>query len=121
VNSILAPFGEPIDARPPVPTLEERLQEREAKRRLKEQRRREKRRAESGLPVNSGEGREKVLGPKGQEAKEAQEVQIRSTETGEESVLSGAKAEVQEEKVEGKAQEFIEEEEPKKSKSWWRL
>jgi small subunit ribosomal protein S17 len=121
VNSILAPFGEPIEARPPVPTLEERLQEREAKRRLKEQRRREERRAESGLAVNGGEGREKVLGLKGQEAKEAQEVQIRSAETGEESIPSGAKAEVQEEKVEEKAQEVTEEEEPKKSKSWWRL
>ncbi|KAG4436939.1 hypothetical protein IFR05_007590 [Cadophora sp. M221] len=32
VNSILAPFGDPIEARPPVPTLQERLESREAKR-----------------------------------------------------------------------------------------
>jgi len=37
VNSIIAPFGEPIEDRPPVPTEEERIAEREAKRRRKEE------------------------------------------------------------------------------------
>ncbi|PVH87889.1 nucleic acid-binding protein [Cadophora sp. DSE1049] len=39
VNSIVAPFGQPIEERPAVPTLEERLESREAKRRAKEERR----------------------------------------------------------------------------------
>jgi small subunit ribosomal protein S17 len=38
VNSILAPFGEPIDARPAVPTGAERLKEIEEKRRRKGER-----------------------------------------------------------------------------------
>ncbi|KAF8866273.1 nucleic acid-binding protein, partial [Acephala macrosclerotiorum] len=40
VNSILAPFGDPIEARPKVPSEEERLAMREAKRAAKEERRR---------------------------------------------------------------------------------
>lgn len=39
VKSIIAPFGEPIEARPPVPTEEERVAEREAKRKSKVERR----------------------------------------------------------------------------------
>jgi small subunit ribosomal protein S17 len=39
VSSIIAPFGEPIEARPPVPTEEERIAEREAKKRIKDERR----------------------------------------------------------------------------------
>ncbi|CZR57591.1 related to ribosomal protein [Phialocephala subalpina] len=40
VNSILAPFGDPIEARPKVPSEEERLAMREEKRAAKEERRR---------------------------------------------------------------------------------
>ncbi|KAI1082654.1 nucleic acid-binding protein [Whalleya microplaca] len=39
VKHIIAPFGEPIEGRPPVPTLEERVAEREAKRAAKDERR----------------------------------------------------------------------------------
>ena len=120
MNSILAPFGEPIEARPPVPTLEERLQERDAKRKLKEERRKEKRRAESGLVVNDGNG-EGVLAVKGKEALEAEEVQMQSTETGEVNGVFEADAEAQDVEVEKKSQQVTGEEEPKKSKGWWRI
>ncbi|PSS09242.1 hypothetical protein M430DRAFT_77556, partial [Amorphotheca resinae ATCC 22711] len=40
VSSIIAPFGEPIEARPPVPTEEERVAEREARRLAKAERKR---------------------------------------------------------------------------------
>ena len=43
VNSIIAPFGEPIESRPAVPSEEERLLEREEKRRKKEEMRSAKR------------------------------------------------------------------------------
>jgi small subunit ribosomal protein S17 len=43
VNSIIAPFGEPIEARPPIPTEEERLAERLRKRMAKDERRGAKR------------------------------------------------------------------------------
>lgn len=39
MNSIVAPFGLPIEERPPVPTLQERLEMREVKRKGKEERR----------------------------------------------------------------------------------
>lgn len=39
VKHIIAPYGEPIDERPPVPTLEERLAEVAAKRAAKDERR----------------------------------------------------------------------------------
>ncbi|KAH6721163.1 ribosomal protein S17 [Leptodontidium sp. MPI-SDFR-AT-0119] len=39
VNSIVAPFGDPIEARPAVPTLQERLESREAKRIRKDKKR----------------------------------------------------------------------------------
>lgn len=38
VKHIIAPYGVPIDERPPVPTLEERIAEREAKKAAKDQR-----------------------------------------------------------------------------------
>ncbi|CAG8954875.1 hypothetical protein HYFRA_00008562 [Hymenoscyphus fraxineus] len=40
VRSIIAPFGEPIEGRPPVPTEEERIAERARKKEEKEERRR---------------------------------------------------------------------------------
>jgi small subunit ribosomal protein S17 len=46
VNSIIAPFGEPIESRPPVPTEEERLAEREAKKKRKDERKKLRRIAE---------------------------------------------------------------------------
>jgi small subunit ribosomal protein S17 len=39
VSAIIAPFGEPIEERPPVPTEEERIKEREEKKRIKDERR----------------------------------------------------------------------------------
>lgn len=39
MSSIIAPFGEPIEARPPVPTEEERLAEKAARKRIKDERR----------------------------------------------------------------------------------
>ncbi|EKD18786.1 mitochondrial 37S ribosomal protein uS17m [Drepanopeziza brunnea f. sp. 'multigermtubi'] len=52
VNSIVAPFGDPIESRPAVPTLEERIRAVEAKREKKAARRREKREQ-----AKTGEGR----------------------------------------------------------------
>lgn len=43
VSSIIAPFGPPIEERPPVPTAEERIAERERKKAEKDERRRERR------------------------------------------------------------------------------
>ncbi|KAG5927342.1 hypothetical protein E4U42_002341 [Claviceps africana] len=43
VKHIIAPFGSSIDERPPVPTLEERIADREAKKAVKEARRSSKR------------------------------------------------------------------------------
>ncbi|KAG9232340.1 hypothetical protein BJ875DRAFT_380885 [Amylocarpus encephaloides] len=48
VNKILAPFGEPIETRPPVPTEQERIAARIAKKNAKEER---KRIREGGAPV----------------------------------------------------------------------
>jgi small subunit ribosomal protein S17 len=39
VQHIIAPFGNSIDERPPVPTLEERIADREAKKAAKDERR----------------------------------------------------------------------------------
>ena len=44
VSQIIAPFGDPIEARPPVPTEGERIREREEKKRIKDEMRAEKRR-----------------------------------------------------------------------------
>ena len=52
MSKIIAPFGDPIEARPPVPTFEERVEERERRRKEKEARR-EKRRREA---LGEGEG-----------------------------------------------------------------
>lgn len=52
VSSIIAPFGEPIEARPAVPTEEERIKEREAKKRVKDERR-GKRQVVDGVEVRS--------------------------------------------------------------------
>ncbi len=55
VNSILAPFGEPIEARPPVPSAEEREAERQVKRDAKQ-----RRRAGGERTVEAGEGEGEV-------------------------------------------------------------
>ncbi|KAF7549216.1 hypothetical protein G7Z17_g6550 [Cylindrodendrum hubeiense] len=46
VKHIIAPFGVPIEERPPVPTLEERILEREAKKATKDERRAARRQTE---------------------------------------------------------------------------
>lgn len=48
VKKIIAPFGVPIDQRPPVPTLEELIAEREAKKATKDERRAARRNGEAG-------------------------------------------------------------------------
>lgn len=53
---IIAPFGEPVEARPPVPSLEERLQERERRRAEKEGRRAARRAQEEAAALNGEEG-----------------------------------------------------------------
>ncbi|KAH6606293.1 ribosomal s17 [Trichoderma cornu-damae] len=48
IKKIIAPYGTPVEERPPIPTLEERIAEREAKRAAKSQRR-----------IHSSEGEQK--------------------------------------------------------------
>ena len=54
VRAIVAPFGEPIESRPAVPSEEERLKERAVKRAEKLKRRKEARRME--MVDGKGEG-----------------------------------------------------------------
>jgi len=132
VNSILAPFGEPIENRPPVPTLEERLGMREEKRRAREGRRKAKRREEvAGVEserVKGGEckegGETVVQAARVQEVKEAEEIQMRSAEGREESSVSEdekAAKEAKEEANEEAKEEAKGGDEAQKPKSWWRL
>ncbi len=67
VSKIIAPFGDPVEARPPVPSFEERMGERERKRAEKDARR-EARRREGAV---EGRGQEKKLGNKGEDYNEA--------------------------------------------------
>lgn len=59
MNSILAPFGEPIEDRPKVPTEEERLALRAEKRAKKEERRRLARQLAEAEKVLEGGASEK--------------------------------------------------------------
>jgi len=128
VNSILAPFGEPIEARPPVPTPEERIAEREAKRKLKELRRRAERRGEkaaAGVEKSMAESEnvsssEEAIIQDIQEVTGDEEGHLSSAKSTEESGVSEAEEAAQEMKEEV-AQEVREEEQPKKSKGWWRM
>ena len=71
VNSIIAPFGEPVENRPPVPSEEERLAEREGKLRAKREMRREKRAAEKEAVRGEGKGKgEKLVGESAVEGEE---------------------------------------------------
>jgi small subunit ribosomal protein S17 len=121
VNSILAPFGEPIEARPPVPTAGERIAEREAKKKMKELRRKAERRGASVVSKRE-EGILEVRVEAIQEVKAEldvkgdEEVQARSSKGTEESVVSEGTETAQEVKEEVK-----EEEQVPKSKGWWRL
>ena len=56
VNNIVAPFGEPVEGRPQVPSESERVAEREEKKRQKDERRRARRSLGTEL-VKDGEGR----------------------------------------------------------------
>lgn len=123
VNSILAPFGDPIESRPPVPTLEERLGMREEKRRAREERRKAKRREEvAGVESERVKGEEGKEGGENvvQEVKEAEEIQMRSAEGREESSVSEDEKAAKEAKEEAK-EEAKGEDEAQKPKSWWRL
>lgn len=55
MKSIIAPFGEPIENRPPVPTEEERIAERQAKLDGKRERRRLKKEVDVDGGVSEGE------------------------------------------------------------------
>jgi ribosomal protein S17 len=57
VAKIIAPFGEPIEARPPVPSFEERVEERE-RRRAEKEARRAARRVQDGGEDNGARGGE---------------------------------------------------------------
>jgi small subunit ribosomal protein S17 len=72
VKSIVAPFGEPIEARPPIPSEEERIAEREAKRAAKAERKRLRMMELRGERV-AVEGGEEALGGLG--GREKEEVQ----------------------------------------------
>jgi len=128
VNSILAPFGEPIEARPPVPTPEERIAEREAKRKLKELRRRAERRGEkagAGVEKSMAESEnvsstEEAIIQEIQEVTGDEEGHLSSAKSTEESGVVEAEEAVQELK-EDVAQEVREEQQPEKSKGWWRI
>ncbi len=128
VNSILAPFGEPIQARPPVPTLEERIAEREAKRKLKELRRRAERtggKAAAGVEKPMAESEnvsssEEAIIQEIQEVTGNEEAYLSSAKSTEESVVSEAE-EAAQELTEEVVQEAGEEEQPEKSKGWWRI
>lgn len=62
VSRIIAPFGVPIEERPPVPTAEERIAERERKRAEKDERRRvRKEKRASAASTNGEEGGEKDI------------------------------------------------------------
>ncbi|KAF4976092.1 hypothetical protein FZEAL_7202 [Fusarium zealandicum] len=79
VKHIIAPYGTPIDERPPVPSLEERIAHREAKKAAKDERRAAKRQAEEEQRQE-----EKRLGLEKKEAKrkaweEAQQKRIPKT------------------------------------------
>jgi small subunit ribosomal protein S17 len=54
VSRIIAPFGDPIEARPPVPSREEREAERARKKAEKDARRAERRAAASGEETTLG-------------------------------------------------------------------
>jgi small subunit ribosomal protein S17 len=58
VNSIIAPYGEPIEARPPVPSREELLAEKEAKKSKKTERKRLRLLAEKIAPEEAKEQEE---------------------------------------------------------------
>ena len=128
VNSILAPFGEPIEARPPVPTPEERIAEREAKRKLKELRRRAERRGEkaaAGVEKSMAESEnvsssEEAIIQEIQEVTGDEEGHLSSAKSTDDSGVSEAEEAVQEMKEEV-AQEVREEEQPEKPKGWWRI
>jgi len=66
VNSIIAPFGDPIEARPPVPSEEERIAKREEKKAKKVERRSAKRRGESAARQEEGGVQEVGEGPVGE-------------------------------------------------------
>jgi len=58
VNSIIAPYGEPIEARPPVPSREELFAEKEAKKSKKTERKRLRLLAEKMAPEEAKEQEE---------------------------------------------------------------
>jgi small subunit ribosomal protein S17 len=72
VSKIIAPFGDPIEARPPVPTFEERMEERERRRAEKEARKEARRKEAEAVQDGNGEavGREEDVAIK--EAREAE-------------------------------------------------
>ncbi|CAG9991351.1 unnamed protein product [Clonostachys byssicola] len=64
VKHIIAPFGDPIDKRPPVPTLEELIAERESKKEAKDERRTARRQEQHEKAVEEKQRRKAKLAKK---------------------------------------------------------
>ena len=67
VRNIIAPFGEPIEARPPIPSIQEVVAEMEEKKRLKDERKRQRLLAEKSLQDEANASK-KLGGEQGQKA-----------------------------------------------------
>jgi small subunit ribosomal protein S17 len=117
VTSIVAPFGEPIDARPPVPTEEERIQERIEKKEGKRARKAGKNLGPNSLlegevDGRGEEGRVRMDARLGGEEAEEKMGETSEREEGENGVWDALQQRVTEEV---KAEKVRDE-----KKSWWR-
>lgn len=65
MKHIIAPFGEPIDQRPPVPTLEELIAAREEKKAVKDERRAVRREEEATKAREEKQRRKEKLAARG--------------------------------------------------------
>jgi len=115
VTSIIAPFGEPIDARPPVPTQEERIAERVLRKEVKDARRAAKKleEREANAALKGGLGSEEALGGEGVSAS-------RQRTEGNEDGLGEDEKEVWDTLQQRVAEEVEAEKVKEEKKSWWR-
>jgi len=114
VSAIVAPFGEPIEARPPVPTLAERLEEKAERRRIKQERRRLR---DGGVEegIQEGEGDVEVAGVKLGEL----EVGFEGLPINTERIEMKGEEQSADTPAVGEPVEEVQEEKPAK-KGWWR-
>jgi len=115
VTSIIAPFGEPIDARPPVPTQEERIAERVLRKEVKDARRAAKKleEREAKASLKGGLGSEETLGG---ESVSASRQRMEENEDG----LGDDEKEVWDTLQQRVAEEVEAEKVKEEKKSWWR-